>query len=75
MILIVSSEGILVKRDSTSRLALKHPEFCSHTSIENSELFSTVRMLLLMDSLRGIKLIANKIVYIVDICQAPGCEF
>ena len=32
-------------------------------------------MLLVMDSLRGIKLIADKIVYIVDICQAPGCEF
>ena len=51
--LAVSSNGMLVKRDSTSRLAMKSPGSWSAISLENSKLFFTVYIMVVIDSRRG----------------------
>ena len=52
-ILVVSSNDMLVKRDSKSRLDMKSPGPWSAISLANLKLFFTVYMLLVIGSRRG----------------------
>ena len=52
---------VLVKRDSTSNLAIKYPESCSITSLANSKLFLMVNSLALIGSKIGTKLFGHNI--------------
>ena len=44
---------MLVKRDSASRLAIKHPEFSTYIFLENSKVFSTVKIFFVKGSMTG----------------------
>ena len=57
--LIVSSYGILVERDATSRLAIKYSGFYQQIPWENSKLFLTVKLGFIMGSMRGTKSFAK----------------
>ena len=46
---------MLVKRDSTSKLAMSNPEPCSVTSLANSKLFLMVNLLVVIGSKIGTK--------------------
>ena len=72
--IIVSSNGMLVKRDSTSRLAMKSPGSWSAISLENSKLFFTVYILAVIGSRRGTKNLARLYVgvLIADIIGLKG---
>ena len=72
--LIVSSNGMLVKRDSTPRLAMKRSEFWSAISLENSKLFFTVYILVVIDSRRGTRNLASLYVgvLIADVIGLKG---
>ena len=49
---------MLVKRDSTSKLAMNNPEFCSITSLANSKLFFMMNLLVVICSKIGTKCLA-----------------
>ena len=49
---------MLVKRDSTSKLAMNNPESCSITSLANSKLFLMVNLLVVIGSKIGTKYLA-----------------
>ena len=49
---------MLVKRDSTSKLAMNNPESCSITSLANSKLFLMVNWLVVIGSKTGTKCLA-----------------
>ena len=49
---------MLVKRETTSKLAMKNPESCSITSLANSKLFLIVNLLVTIGSKIGTKCLA-----------------
>ena len=49
---------MLVKRDSTSKLAMYNPESCSITSLANPKLFLMVNLLVVIGSKIGTKYLA-----------------
>ena len=49
---------MLVKRDSTSKLDMNNPEYCSITSLANSKLFLMVNLLVVIGSKIGTKCLA-----------------
>ena len=55
---MVSSRGMLVKRDSTSKLDMNNPESCSITSLANSKIFLKVNLLVVIGSKIGTKCLA-----------------
>ena len=64
---------MLVKRDSTSKLATNNQKSCSVTSLANSKLFLMVNLLVVIVSEIGTKCLA--ILKDRDSCQWTSCEF
>ena len=72
--LVVSSNGMLVKRDSTSRMAMKSPGSWSAISLANSKLFFTVYIWVVIGCRRGTRNFARLFVgiLIADIIGLKG---